>query len=131
MKLLLDTHTLLWWLSDDAPLGPRARALIEDPANTILVSIVSLWEIAVKRRIGKLDADLGEIIDAIPQEGFALLPIAPAHLVALVNLPMHHRDPFDHLLIAQAMIEDAAFVSAAFVSEDKRGIGGRRVVRSA
>ncbi len=111
MRLLLDTHALLWWLADDDQLGPQARGLIEDPVNDILVSVVSLWEIVVKVRIGKLEADIGEVVDAIPREGFALLDISTAHLLTLARLPMHHRDPFDHLLIAQAIEEDATLIS--------------------
>lgn len=112
MRLLLDTHALLWWLADDGQLGARAREPIADPGNDVLVSIASLWEILVKRRVGKLEADIGEIADAIGRDGFTLLGIGIAHLRTLAGLPMHHRDPFDHLLIAQAIAEDAAFVSA-------------------
>ena len=111
MRLLLDTHALLWWLADDNQLGPRARQMIEDPGNDILVSVVSLWEIVVKVRVGKLEADIGEIAGTIAREGFALLDMNTAHLLALARLPMHHRDPFDHLLIAQAIEEDATFIS--------------------
>ena len=111
MKLLLDTHALLWWLADDDRLGRQAREVIEDPANDILVSVVSLWEIVVKRRIGKLRADTKEVLDAVQQAGFARLDISAAHLLTLQALPMHHRDPFDHLLIAQAITEDATFIT--------------------
>lgn len=111
MKLLLDTHALLWWLGDDDRLGPRARALIGDPGNDVLVSVASLWEIVVKVRVGKLEADVREIADAVEREGFVPLGISAAHLLTLVGLPMHHRDPFDHLLIAQAISEGAAIVS--------------------
>lgn len=111
MKLLLDTHALLWWLADDDRIGPQARELIADPGNDVLVSVASLWEIVVKLRVGKLEADLKELLAAIERDGFALLGISPMHLLTLAELPMHHRDPFDHLLIAQAMTEDATFVS--------------------
>jgi PIN domain nuclease of toxin-antitoxin system len=111
MKFLLDTHALLWWLADDSQLGRQARELVEDPGNDVLVSMVSLWEIAVKTRIGKLQADIKEITDAVQQEGFTLLDIGRTHLLTLAGLPMHHRDPFDHLLIAQAITEDATFIS--------------------
>lgn len=111
MKLLLDTHALLWWLADDDRLGPRARDSIEDPGNDVLVSVVSLWEIVVKVRVGKLEASIKDIVDAIDREGFTLLSISSAHLLGLTDLPMHHRDPFDHLLIAQAITEAAVFVS--------------------
>jgi PIN domain nuclease of toxin-antitoxin system len=103
MKVLLDTHALLWWLADDDRLGPRARALIADPGNDILVSAALLWEIVVKRRVGKLEAEIGEVVAACERDGFFLLPIALAHLQTLAALPVHHRDPFDHLLIAQAI----------------------------
>ena len=86
MKLLLDTHTLLWWLADDGRLGLRARDLIEDPANDILVSVASLWEVVVKRRVGKLEADIGEVAAAVEREGFALLGIGTAHLAMLAGL---------------------------------------------
>lgn len=111
MRLLLDTHALLWWLNDDDKLGNHARYLIRDPENDVLVSTVSLWEIAVKVRIGKLDADVEEILTILPEQGFDRLGITDAHLVALAALPLHHRDPFDHLLMAQAIAEDAHFVS--------------------
>ena len=111
MRLLLDTHALLWWLADDDRLGPRARDLIEDPGNDVLVSVVSLWEIVVKQRVGKLEADIEEIVEAVGREGFACLDISTAHLLTLAELPMHHRDPFDHLLIAQALAEDVTFLS--------------------
>jgi PIN domain nuclease of toxin-antitoxin system len=111
MKFLLDTHALIWWLSDDRRLGARARALIADPNNTIFVSVVSLWEIVVKLRIGKLEADIGAIERAVLRNSFDRLAITAEHLRALVDLPQHHRDPFDHLLLAQAMHEGAVFVS--------------------
>lgn len=111
MRLLLDTHALLWWLADDARLGARTRELIADPGNDILVSTVSLWEIVVKARAGKLTADIAEITEAMAREGFAVCSIDTRHLLTLAGLPMHHRDPFDHLLMAQAISEDATFVS--------------------
>jgi PIN domain nuclease of toxin-antitoxin system len=111
VKFLLDTHALLWWLADDSQLGRQARELVEDPGNDVLVSMVSLWEIAVKTHIGKRQADIKEIMDAVRQEGFTLLDISMPHLLALAGLPTHHRDPFDHLLVAQAITEDATFIS--------------------
>jgi PIN domain nuclease of toxin-antitoxin system len=111
MKLLLDTHALLWWLSDDSRLGARARALIADPGNDVLVSVATFWEIVVKVRVGKLAAEIGAIVDACARQGFVCLDIRPSHLRTLGTLPMHHRDPFDHLLIAQAVTEGAIFVS--------------------
>lgn len=111
MRLLLDTHALLWWLNDDEKLGARTRGLIGDPANDVFVSTVSLWEITVKLRIGKLDADITEVLGILPEQGFQRLDIADSYLAALAALPIHHRDPFDHLLMAQAVAEDVHFVS--------------------
>lgn len=111
MKLLLDTHVLLWSLNDSDRLGPTARSLLADRANDVLVSVASLWEIALKSQVGKLRADLQGISNAITRSGVALLGINVAHLVALTGLPRHHKDPFDHLLIAQAMSENAALMS--------------------
>jgi len=111
VRILLDTHALLWWLDDDDRLGPRARGLIEDPGNDVLVSVASLWEMVVKLRVGKLEADIGEVAAAVRHDGFALLGMDVAHLLELAALPAHHRDPFDHLLIAQAIAEDATFLS--------------------
>lgn len=114
MKLLLDTRALLEFL--DGRLAAR-RGWVEavlDEANAVHVSIVSLWEMALKNRIGKLDADLREVEEAVTGAGFALLPIAWHHLHALRTLPVEegHRDPFDHLLIAQAIAEDMVFLTA-------------------
>jgi PIN domain nuclease of toxin-antitoxin system len=110
MRLLLDTHALLWWLADDRRLGAQARALIASRDNEILVSSASLWEIVVKIRAGKLEADFGAIEAALGPEGFKRLDISPAHLATLVRMSLHHKDPFDHLLIAQALAEEAVLV---------------------
>jgi PIN domain nuclease of toxin-antitoxin system len=115
VRYLLDTHALLWWLANDRRLGPEARDAIADPSNAILVSAISLWEILIKIRVGKLEADINAIERAVDRERFDRLPIAPAHLKALTALPQHHRDPFDHLLIAQAIAENATLLS-----EDQR-----------
>ena len=111
MRLLIDTHVLLWTLLEPERLNPKARELLVDPEHEVLASIVSLWEIAVKKRTGKLQAELGSIIDGIAQQGFDRLGLQDAHLRTLLRLPFHHRDPFDHLLIAQAIAERAAFVT--------------------
>lgn len=116
MRLLLDTHALLWWLEGDARLGPAACALIGDPATEALVSVVSLWEIVVKLRVGKLRADIGEIEAAVDRDGFARLGLERTHRAVLADLPRlpDHRDPFDHLLVAQAIAE-----SATLMTEDR------------
>ena len=111
MRFLLDTHAVLWWLSDDRRLGEQARDVIENPANDIIVSVASLWEIVVKVRVGKLQADISEVIRALEAQAFDFLPIQPIHLQKLAELPLHHRDPFDHLLIAQAFAENATFMT--------------------
>jgi PIN domain nuclease of toxin-antitoxin system len=111
LRLLLDTHALLWALSGDHRLGRRVTDVIVDPGNQVLFSTVSLWEMAVKVRIGKLEADDEEITDAALAERMELIGISVSHLTALKALPSPHRDPFDHLLIAQAISEDATFVS--------------------
>jgi PIN domain nuclease of toxin-antitoxin system len=85
--------------------------MIADPANDVLASVVSLWEVVVKQRVGKLQADVGRIEEAIVRDGFIRLPITRGHLAALALLPSHHRDPLDHLLIAQAIVEDALLMS--------------------
>lgn len=86
--------------------------MIADPANQVLFSVVSLWEIAIKVRVGKLKADIGEIESQIERDGFRRIAITPEHLRALMSLPQHHRDPFDHLLMAQAVGEDAVFLTS-------------------
>ncbi|PDT20315.1 PIN domain nuclease [Rhizobium hidalgonense] len=110
MRLLLDTHALLWWLNDDERLGSHARRPLRDPQRDVLVSAVSLCEIAVKLRIGRLDAGIEEILAILPDQGFGRLDITDAHLIALAPLPLHHRDPFDHLVMAQAVAEGAYLV---------------------
>src|SRR3954464_6378048 len=103
-RLLVDTHALLWWLTDDPALSAAARAAIADPENEPAVSAASIWEIAIKRSIGKLSApdDLPKTIIA---EGFTMLPIDAEHAWRVRELPLHHRDPFDRLLIAQALAQ--------------------------
>lgn len=112
MRVLLDTHALLWWLGDDPKLGVNARALISNAENEILVSAVSLWEIAVKSRIGKLNIAIGDVLSVLPDQGFERIGIMDSHLATLQHLPTYHRDPFDHPLIAQAIAEGATFLTA-------------------
>ena len=114
MRLLLDTHALLWWLSDDASLPGLARKNIGSRAHTIHVSAASAWEIATKYRIGKLPqgAELASRFDSIPDsESFETLPISILHGVRAGLLPGPHRDPFDRMLIAQAQSEGLTIVS--------------------
>ena len=115
MNLLLDTHALLWFLNDDPLLRVTAKALIEDPSNRKFVSIATCWEIAIKVGLRKLD--VGEPATTfLPRElaanHFDLLGIELRHATFVETLPLHHRDPFDRLLIAQAMMEAVPIVSA-------------------
>jgi PIN domain nuclease of toxin-antitoxin system len=115
MTLLLDTHTFLWFCQGDASLSSAAKALIEDPNNRKLLSVVSCWEIAIKAGLKKLT--LGEpsatyIPAALNRTGFELLPITLEHATSVESLPPHHKDPFDRLLVAQAGLEGTPLVSA-------------------
>jgi len=108
--LLLDTRAFLWWNNDDSALGPVARAAIADSDNVVFVSAASAWEIATKRADGKVDAP-GDIADWVSRDGFIELAIDIAHAVRSAELPWHHRDPFDRLLVAQAQLEDLTLVT--------------------
>lgn len=115
MRLLLDTHVFLWWLFADPKLSRRARTAIEDDVdNQVFVSAASAWEIATKYRIGKLpDAAVvaGNVPGTIAEEGFNELPVSVRHAERAGGLVGHHQDPFDRILIAQAILDDFALVS--------------------
>lgn len=112
MRLLLDTHVFLWWQTDDASLKPSVRERIAD-ASEVYVSAVVAWEIVIKQAIGKLEGIQGErtIESAITGLGFTELPIRVAHAERVATLPQHHKDPFDRILVAQALCEDLILVS--------------------
>jgi PIN domain nuclease of toxin-antitoxin system len=112
MRVLLDTHALLWWLADDPALGEKARGQIAEPDNVILVSAASLWEIAVKQGLGKIKADIAEIEMAIAAQGMLRLGIDADHLIELVSLPPIHCDPFDRMLVAQARAENVPLMTS-------------------
>jgi PIN domain nuclease of toxin-antitoxin system len=109
LRLLLDTHTLLWWLADEELL-PQTRAAIADPANVVAVSAASAWEISIKKALGKLVAP-NDLEEQILVSGFAPLPIEISHAMRAGQLPHHHEDPFDRMLIAQAQQEQMMVVS--------------------
>lgn len=110
MSLLLDTHILLWWLSDDPLLPAAAREAIASPENEVIVSAASAWEIAIKKSAGRLDAP-DDLVEALEANDFETLPITPAHAIAAGTLPPHHSDPFDRMLIAQARTDGLTLIT--------------------
>jgi PIN domain nuclease of toxin-antitoxin system len=115
MRLLLDTHARLWFVLGDASLTSAARSAIEDPQNEKLISAASYWELAIKSSMGKfrLPRPYADFIDhAIRGQGFSVMPVATTHATVVSELPFHHRDPFDRLLVAQALAENIPLVSA-------------------
>ena len=115
MKLLLDTHVLLWWWYEPAKLSPRAIALVRDRTNPVFVSAASAWEIATKYRLGKLPRG-GEMIaqwdERLRLDGFSELPILASHALRAGSLPGEHRDPFDRMLAAQSLLEGLPLLSS-------------------
>lgn len=114
MKLLLDTHALIWFAENDAKLSAGARKALSDEAGQLFCSVASIWEMAIKVSLGKLK--LGARLDStfhrrLEDNGFTVLPIEYAHATQVLNLPWHHRDPFDRLLAAQALVEELSIVS--------------------
>lgn len=110
MDLLLDTHVFIWWAAKDDKLSDVARAAIADETNRVIVSAVSVWEISIKRAVGKL-AFADDILKVLGRTGFEELDITPRHADAAGSLPPHHADPFDRLLVAQARIEGLVLVT--------------------
>jgi PIN domain nuclease of toxin-antitoxin system len=110
VSLLLDTHILLWWLSDDPLLPAPAREAIASADNEILVSAATAWEIAIKKAAGRLGAP-DDLLEALDTNDFEALPITVAHALEAGGLPLHHSDPFDRMLIAQARAENLTLVS--------------------
>jgi PIN domain nuclease of toxin-antitoxin system len=110
MKLILDTHTLLWWLMDQPKLSPSTLSELQNRSNVVLVSSSVIWEIAIKQAIGKLHAP-NDLLDVVRRSGFDFLQISEVHAAAILRLPMIHKDPFDRMLIAQALIENGTIVT--------------------
>lgn len=121
MRLLLDTHALLWWLDGDRRLPRKARAAIGDKDNTILVSAASAWEITTKARLGKLPGATevaADVAGCLARQAFSSLDITVLHAQRAGRLPGDHRDPFDRMLIAQSQLEDVPIVSDDGVFDD-------------
>lgn len=110
MRLLLDTQVMLWWLLDDPRLGPETRQLIT--ANPCVVSVASIWEVAIKHRLGKLDVAPARFRNQSLAAGAVLLPVLESHVIETADLPLVHHDPIDRLLIAQARVEGLMAVSS-------------------
>lgn len=115
MNLLLDTHAFLWALDDDSRLSPAARTAIIDGHNVVYVSAATAWEIVIKRAIGKLKIPQSDYLEELRLHRFTPLPITTEHALAVKDLPLHHKDPFDRMLIAQAQEE-----RLTLITRDKR-----------
>jgi PIN domain nuclease of toxin-antitoxin system len=113
VKVLVDTHALIWFITDNKMLPEKSREIIEDASNMCLVSIAALWEMGIKASLDKLDlkVDLEQIFKLVDQTGFKILPISPDHILQNASLKFHHRDPFDRLMIAQAQYEGIKIVT--------------------
>jgi PIN domain nuclease of toxin-antitoxin system len=115
VKLLLGTHIFIWWVSDPSKLSQQALALCEDGANSLVVSVACIWEMQIKQQLGKLilNLPLQQLIANQQQTNdVAVLPIELEHVLALQSLPVHYKDPFDRMLVAQAIVEQAILLSA-------------------
>ena len=110
MKILLDTHILLWAISDPDKLSAEHREIIENPDNVIFISIATLWELTIKQAIGKIDLPDSFLLD-VTHNGYETLKIEVSHLIELKKLPLHHRDPFDRIIIAQALSENCKLLT--------------------
>lgn len=114
MKLLLDTHTLIWWLEDNPTLSDEARAIITDRQNHVCASVASLWEVGIKYAIGKLPLHPDIVRAGVEKSGIEMLSVTQDHAVFVANLPLieGHRDPFDRMLVAQALVAGLVLVTA-------------------
>ncbi len=118
-RFLLDTHIFVWTKTAERPVLPHVLSQMADPANEVLVSLASAWELCIKAAVGKLTGDASLLVGeeasferALETSGLQLLPILPTHIFAVRNLPMYHRDPFDRLIVAQAITEGMTLITA-------------------
>ena len=115
MKLILDTHTALWWINEYEKLSPKVKVMLLNDENTLYISIVSAWEIAIKASIGKLPEFNGGVkafFDKIEEIPISMISVTPSHVEEVENLPFHHRDPFDRLIVATAKTENMTILTA-------------------
>lgn len=110
MRLLLDTHAMIWFTGDPEALAPEARSAIVQ-ADVVAVSAASIWEVSTKAALGKIRPPVDDLVGELSEWGFDLLPITPSHAWAVGGLPSHHRDPFDRMLVAQAQLEGLTIVT--------------------
>ncbi|MBG1269193.1 type II toxin-antitoxin system VapC family toxin [Nostoc sp. WHI] len=113
MKVLLDTHIFIWWDSEPEKLSPNILSLLQQTDTKLYVSVVSLWEIQIKSQLGKLtlSQSLEDIYDSQSKNGISFLSVIPTHILNLNTLPLHHKDPFDRMLISQALVEGLTLIS--------------------
>lgn len=111
MRLLLDTHVLLWWMLDDRRLPRAVKSMIASPDADVGISAATMWEIAIKRSLGRITIDLGELAASVVADGFVEVPVRFQHAICLADLPRHHDDPFDRLLVAQSIVESRRLVT--------------------
>jgi PIN domain nuclease of toxin-antitoxin system len=111
VKLLLDSHAYLWWLAEAPDLSAPAREAMADPANVVLVSAATIWEIEIKRALGRLEAGDADFVAEIGANGFHELPARADHAAVAARLPRHHDDPFDRMLVAQSRVEGLVCVT--------------------
>ena len=128
MRLLLDTHILLWWATGDRKLSRKIRAAIASPENDVAVSAATFWELAIKQQLGRIDIDLADLQAAVAADGFTELPVQVAHTLRLQALPALHSDPFDRLLIAQSIEAGAPLVTQDAQILSYRGAAGFEVI---
>jgi PIN domain nuclease of toxin-antitoxin system len=121
MNIFLDTHVLLWWLDDNPLLSKEVRSAIASSENLVILSSVVIWEIRIKQALGKLVVT-PDFYDVLKNEGFEMLSITPDHAYAVGELPMHHRDPFDRMIIAQARLEGLTIATQDAVFKQYDGV---------
>lgn len=113
MNILLDTHVALWAIIDSPKLSKKARALIESPKSSIWISAATVWEVAIKHSLGRGDMPVSgqDVLRYFGESGYRFLPVEPEHVAAVEDIPVHHNDPFDRILVAQAIVEPMRLIT--------------------